>query len=91
MGHHSTLMKIWKLLDAYVTCIRQVAALLGYGKSQVLGVFKNTLPSRLHLVLFPIEDLRQAFDTAKRILTKNRQTTCGSITIYTIYEYTKWV
>ena len=35
-------------LDAYVTCIRQVATLLGYDKPQVLEVFKNTLPTRLH-------------------------------------------
>ena len=34
-------------LDAYVTHIRQLATLLGYGKPQVLVVFKNTLPVRL--------------------------------------------
>ena len=59
-------------LDAYVTCIRQVATLLGYGKPQVLEVFKNTLPTRLYWVLFPIEDLRLAVETAKRILTKEK-------------------
>ena len=31
-------------IDAYVTCIRQVAALLGYGEPQLLEVFKKTLP-----------------------------------------------
>ena len=41
-------------LDAYATCIRQVATLLGYGRPQVLEVFKNTLPTRLYWVLFPI-------------------------------------
>ena len=50
-------------------CIRQVAALLGYDKPQVLEVFKNTLSSRLYWFLFPIEDLRQAVETGKRILT----------------------
>ena len=59
-------------IDAYVTCIRQVAALLGYGKSQILEVFINTLPTKLYLILFPIEDLRQATETAKRILTKEK-------------------
>ena len=59
-----------KTLDAYVMHIRQIAALLGYGKPQVLEVFKNTLPSILYWVLFPIEDLRQAVETAKRILAK---------------------
>ena len=38
----------------------------------MLEVFKNTLPTRLYWVLFPIEDLRQAVETAKRILTKER-------------------
>ena len=40
-------------LDAYVTHIRQVAALLVYGEPQMLEVFKNTLPMRLYRVLFP--------------------------------------
>ena len=31
-----------EMIDAYVTHIRQVAALLGYGESQILEVFKNT-------------------------------------------------
>ena len=57
-------------IDAYVTCIRQVASLLGYGEPQILEVFKNTLPTKLYWILFPIEDLRQAVETAKRILTK---------------------
>ena len=58
--------------DAYVTCIRQVATLLGYGEPQILEVFKNTLPTKLYWVLFAIEDLRQAVETAKRILTKEK-------------------
>ena len=32
-------------IDAYVTCIRQVATLLGHGEPQILEVFKNTLPT----------------------------------------------
>ena len=50
-------------------CIRQVAALLGYGEPKVI-VFKNALPMRLYWVLFPIEDLRLVVETAKRILNK---------------------
>ena len=46
--------------------------MLGYGKPQVLEVFKNTFPSRLYWILFPIEDFRQAVETAKRILTKEK-------------------
>ena len=59
-------------IDSYVTRIRQVANLLGYWEPQILEVFKNTLPRKLYWVLFPIENLRQAVDTAKRILTKEK-------------------
>ena len=59
-------------IDSYVIRIRQVATLLGYGEPQILEVFKNTLPTKLHWILFPIEDLRQAVDMAKRILTKEK-------------------
>ena len=52
--------------------IRQVATLLGYGEPQILEVFKNTLSTKLYWILFPIEDLKQAVDTAKRILTKEK-------------------
>ena len=57
-------------IDAYVTHIRQVAALLGYGEPHISEVFKTTLFTKLYWILFPIEDLRQAIETAKRILTK---------------------
>ena len=59
-------------IDSYVIRIRQVANLLGYGEPQIIEVFKNTLPTKLYWILFPIEDLRQAVDTAKRILTKEK-------------------
>ena len=52
--------------------IRQASTLLGYGEPQILEVLKNTLPTKLYWVLFPIEDLRQAVETAKRILTKEK-------------------
>ena len=51
--------------DTYVTRIRQVAALLGYGEPQMLEVFKNTVPNRLYWVLYPINNLREAVGTAK--------------------------
>ena len=59
-------------IDSYVIRIRQVATLLGYGVPQILEVFKNTLPTKLYWILFPIEDLRQVVDMAKRILTKEK-------------------
>ena len=56
----------------YVIHIRQLGTLLGYGQLQILEVFKNTLPTKLYWILFPINDLRQAVETAKRILTKEK-------------------
>ena len=59
-------------IDSYVIRIRQVANLLGYWEPQILEAFKNTLLTKLYWIFFPIEDLRQAVDTAKRILTKEK-------------------
>ena len=59
-------------IDSYIMWIRQVATLLGYGEPQILEVLKNTLPTKLYWILFSIEDLRQAVETAKRILTKEK-------------------
>ena len=61
-----------EMIDAYVNRIRQVANLLGYQEPQILEVFKNTLSTKLYWVLFPIMDLRQAVETAKRILMKEK-------------------
>ena len=58
--------------DAYVTRIRQVARLLGCGELQVLEVFRNTVPNRLYWVLFPIDNLREAVETANRFLTMEK-------------------
>ena len=75
-------------LDVYVTCIRQVTILLGYGQPQILQAFKNTLPTKLYWVLFPLEDLRVAVETAKRILTKERiDRQLAEVFIYPIYKY----
>ena len=49
-----------------------MTTLLGYGEPQILEVFRNTLPTKLYWVQFPIDDLRQAVETAKRILTKEK-------------------
>ena len=59
-------------IDSYVMWIRQVATLLGYGEPQILEVFQNTLTTKLCWILFLIEDLGQAVETAKRILTKEK-------------------
>ena len=58
--------------DAYIIRIKQVARLLGYEDLHVLEVFKNTVPNRLYWVLFPIDNLHEAVETAKRFLTKEK-------------------
>ena len=35
-----------EIVDAYLNRIRQVEAMLGSGKPQILEVFKNTIPNR---------------------------------------------
>ena len=57
---------------SYVIHIRKVATPLGYQEPQILQVFKNTLPTKLYWVLFPIMDLRQVVEMAVRILTKEK-------------------
>ena len=59
-------------IDAYVNCIRQVAALLGYEEAQVLEVFINTIPNRLYWILCPIDNLTLAVEMTKRVLTEEK-------------------
>ena len=56
----------------YVIRIKQVARLLGYEDLQVLEVFKNMVPNRLYWVLYSIDNLHDAVETAKRFLTKEK-------------------
>ena len=56
--------------DAYVIRITQVARLLCYEELQVIEVFKNTVPNRLYWVLFPINNLHEAVETAKKVPNK---------------------
>ena len=59
-------------IDSYISKIKQIAALLNYGEPQIIELFKNTLPSKLYLILFPINNLREAVDALKRVLTKEK-------------------
>ena len=65
-------MKQQILIDGYIQKVKQVAALLDYGETQILELFKNTLPSRLYYMLYQIDDLRVVVETAKRLLTKEQ-------------------
>ena len=70
-GDHSIMMKT-QTLDSSISKIKQVAALLNYGEPQILELFKNTPPSKLYWNLFPINNLREAVDATKRVLTKEK-------------------
>ena len=58
--------------EAYVIRIKQVARFLGYMDPQVLQVFKDTVPNRLYWVLFSIDNLHDAVETAKRFFDKGK-------------------
>ena len=60
------------IIDSYIRKIKQVAALLNYGEPQTLELFKNTLPSKLYWILFPINNLKDTVDAVKRVLTKEK-------------------
>ena len=51
-------------IDSYVTMVSQCTAMLNYGETQILELMKNTLPSRLYPILFPIDNLRDVLTTA---------------------------
>ena len=73
--------QVWRLfhydentdtIDSYISMAKQVAALLNYGEPQILELFKNTLPGRSYHMLYQINDLAAAIETAKRVLTKEK-------------------
>ena len=75
--------------DFYISKIKQVAALLNYGEPLILELFKNTLCSKLYWILFPITNLKDAVDAAKKSANKGkaRQTTVRTSWHYnSIYE-----
>ena len=50
----------------------QVAAMLNYGEMQIIENFKNTLLYWLYSTLINVNNLRDAIDLAKRVLTKEQ-------------------
>ena len=59
-------------IDSYVLRMSQVVAMLNYGEMQILENFKNTLLYRLYSTLINVNNLRDAIDLAKRVLTKEK-------------------
>ena len=60
------------MIDSYILRMSQVVAMLNYGEMQILENFKNTLLYRLYLTLINVNNLRDAIDLAKRVLTKEK-------------------
>ena len=59
-------------IDSYIHKVKLVMALLNYGEPQILELFKNTLPSKLYYMVYHINNLREAVETAKCMLTKEQ-------------------
>ena len=59
-------------IDSYVLGMSQVTAMLNYGEMQILENFKNTFPYRLYSTLINVNNLRDAINLAKRVLTKEK-------------------
>ena len=83
------MMKMKTLIDSYILKVKQVASLLNYGEPEILELFKNTLPRKLYWILFPINNLREAIETPKRVMNKeklDKQLTGQASNITPIYE-----
>ena len=65
-------------IDSYIHKVKQVVVLLNYGEAEILELFKNTLPSRLYYMVYKINNLREAVETAKCMLTKEQMDGCKS-------------
>ena len=59
-------------VDSYVLRMSQVTAMLNYGEMQILENFKTTLLYQLYSTLINVNNLRDAIDLAKRVLTKEK-------------------
>ena len=59
-------------VDSYVLRMSQVTAMLNYGEMQILENFKKTLPYRLYSALINVNNLRDAINVAKRVVTKEK-------------------
>ena len=59
-------------IDSYVLRMSQVVAMLNYGEMQILENFKNTFPYQFYSTLINVNNLRDAIDLSKRVLTKEK-------------------
>ena len=59
-------------VDSYILRMSQVVAMLNYGEMQILENFKKTLLYRLYSTLINVNNLKDAIDLAKGVLTKEK-------------------
>ena len=52
--------------------LKQCAQMLGYNEGKVLELLKNTLPIRYYILLFGIQNPREAVESAKIVMTKEK-------------------
>ena len=71
LGDHSHFDENTETIGAYITHIRQVATLLGYGESQILDALKYT-PHKIILGIISHRESKKVVETVKRILTKGK-------------------
>ena len=59
-------------IDSYVLRMSQVVAMLNYVEMHISENFKNTLLYTLYFILINVNNLRDAIDLVKRVLTKEK-------------------
>ena len=59
-------------IHPYIYKVKQVVAILNYGEPQILELSKNTVPNRLYYMVFNMNNLREAVDTGKCVMTKEQ-------------------
>ena len=59
-------------IGSYVSKVKQVAVLLNYGEPQILELFKNTLPSQLYYILYPIYRVESCSRDGKKSIDKRK-------------------
>ena len=83
MGNTRELFHAWRSFyfdentetkDSYVTGVRQVATLLGYGEPEILEVFRNTLPTKSILGTISHRWFKASGRNSKKNTNKRRDT-----------------
>ena len=61
-----------KQLTPLIHRLKQVGQMLGYNKGEVLEILKKSLATRYYYLLFSIQNLEEANESTKRVLTKEK-------------------